>query len=327
MDASFPDTTHPAFPVRNEAYLSSSDKLAAKGSLIVSCPHAGRLFPNREAFERRILRPMLALDGRGDTFTDWLAVSAKDHGGIEVVSTIAPIFLNVGRSVHSLHPKTVRGALDTLTCDPSDIYAEKGQGLVATTCFFTGEPIYAEGDVPDEAEILDRIAGYYTPFHDRLQAHIDATHDQHGYAFVLDVHSCPTFAGEGEPDATGSRRPDIILGSAGGGQNGSCSDEITKMASDLAIDFGYSIGVNNPYQGGFITQRYGAHNADNGLRTEALQIEFARSTYGLNQDTLEINSRENFEKVQDFMDRLLKNLSEYARQQSSCMMGLPPFPG
>jgi len=327
MNAQFSDTIHPDFAVKREAFLVSSANLAAKSPLIVSCPHAGRLFPDREEFERRVLRPMVALDGRGDTYTDWLSVSAPDYGAIQIVSGVAPIYLNVGRSVHSLHPDMVRGSLETLTCDSDDVYAAKGQGLVATACFFTGEPIYEINYVPDEVEIQQRIQRYYVPFHDRLRQHVEATHEKHGYALIFDVHSCPDFAGEGEPDAIGSKRPNIMLGSAGGGGHGSCSDELTKRAVSLAMRFGYSVEVNTPYKGGFITQTYGAHNSDSGLNTEALQIEFARSVYGLNADTLQIESEEKFEKAQVFMNKLLAEISEYAQCQSSGFPGLLPFPG
>lgn len=316
MTLSFPEGMYESMPVRQEAYNASTAEDAAESPLIVSCPHAGRVLPGGEDFERRILLPVLDLDRRGDTYTDWLSMHAKDVGAVQIVSTVMPMFLNVGRSVKSLHPDTVRGGLRELDRDPGDIYAPRGQGLVATTCFFTGKPVYGDGMAPDEAEIQERIDRYYTPFHDRLKTHVDATHRKHGYALVFDVHSCPTFAGEGEPDATGTRRPNIILSNAGGGAQGSCPDKLVQVAARLAEGYGYTVKINTPYKGGFITQTYGAHNQADDMNTEALQIEFARSTYGLGERTLDILSMRRFEKAQRFMNELLKAMAEYAGQRA-----------
>ena len=307
---------HPPLLVSRRGVLANNANPVARSPLIVTCPHAGRNFPDQGAFQKRLLVDLVELDRRGDTYTDWLSIAASEAGAHHIICTTAPAFINVGRSLGSVHSDHVRGSLTTLRPDPNDIYAEKGQGLVSTTNF-TGGNIYQDGQLPDEREILDRVSQFYTPFHDFVDQYARATLQKHGYVLVFDVHSCPTFATTLEPDVTGTRRPDIILSNNGGGSKASCKNELIGMAAGFAATHGYSVGLNIPYKGGFLTQKFGAHNnSDKKGSMESLQIEFARGSYGLNQETLEIEDPRAFEKAQKFCTGLIRILSDYATGQA-----------
>ena len=60
---------------------------------------------------------------------------------------------------------------------------------------------------------------------------------------------------------------------------------MTKKIINYFYDYNYSLSINDPYSGGFITKFYGKPME----RVHVLQIEINRSLY-MNEDTLEIKS-------------------------------------
>ena len=48
------------------------------------------------------------------------------------------------------------------------------------TRFFTGEPLYRDGQAPDTAEVQRRVATYWRPYHDTLQAEMTRLRAEHG---------------------------------------------------------------------------------------------------------------------------------------------------
>ncbi|MCB1563161.1 MAG: N-formylglutamate amidohydrolase [Alphaproteobacteria bacterium] len=283
---------HPSFAVLEEAYRLSSASMAAPVPLVVVCPHAGRYFP--DGFEDIIVADLADLeeiDRRGDTFTDWLSMGAPNTGALQIVSNIAPAFLNVGR------------ALDEAA--EQHLYGDKGQGLVSAKTYHTGAAIYPEGRFPGTDEIEARIRRWYQPFHDRLEKIVEATKEKHGCCMVFDMHSCPQ-----KSYVAGNISYEVILSDASGR---SCDPEIIEIAQNVAQSYGYRVGVNNPYTGGFITQKFGAH-ANRG--TQSLQMEIVRPVYGLeDQGSIAISNRSKFQGAQYFTQTFIEELARYMRNR------------
>ncbi len=70
----------------------------------------------------------------------------------------------------------------------------------------------------------------------------------------------------------GSRRPDIVLGDRFGR---ACEPQTLQMARGLFQQAGFSVAVNYPYAGGFVTEHYG--RPEDGV--EAIQVEINRDLY------------------------------------------------
>jgi N-formylglutamate amidohydrolase len=121
---------------------------------------------------------------------------------------------------------------------------------------------------------------YYRPFHNELQA---ALSDKE-IKGLFDCHSLYGTGPVGAPDA-GKERKDVIL-SNNGDDTGSedpvlgkttCSAEILHVMRNAFQRYGFSVSINDPYAGGFITNHYGRVLAGTGRI--AVQIEINQDLY------------------------------------------------
>ena len=96
---------------------------------------------------------------------------------------------------------------------------------------------------------------------------------------AIDCHSMPSST---MADPT-TARPDFVLGDRFGT---SCSGELTRLAGRSLEGLGYSVALNKPYAGGYITEHYGRpHKAQH-----VLQIEINRALY-MDETTFEKSAR------------------------------------
>ena len=288
---------------------------------LITCPHAGLITP--EGFEKTLAADTSLLEflARGDVFTDWLTAHAPHLGATQIISTVSPSYLNVGRATTSINPNDVRSCLTELPYNLNDIYVKggQGQGLVAVKTLYGNKPIYAEGQAPDEAEIAQRITQFYDPFHQALEQQVTGNLDKHGYSLLFDIHSCPSTGTPKDKDA-GDPRHDIILSNKAEGN--SCSSELIDKTRVVAEEAGFSVQVNYPYTGGFNTQKYARHpsgfyeDMPFGERgSESLQIEFSRAAFGFNEETLEIEDMAAFLKMQRTSALIMDTMAQYVRRQ------------
>lgn len=307
--------THPEGPDFH-GYRLRSPKPGISTPLIVSCPHAGIHIPPRVIHALAV--PEAEVLARGDRFTDWLTVNAPKFGATQIISTIAPTILNVGRAITSLDAKDIRGGAGNLVTE-LDKYTDKGkgQGIVAFKTLYDGQPLYSPGHEPDAAEIQNRIDTYYTPFHDKLDKLVLDTRKKHGYALVFDIHSAPSIGTHADVD-TGKKRADVIF-SNNSGENGASADPVLLAElMDLAREHRLTSDMNYPYRGGYVTQAYGA-NGPKGEKNviEAFQIEYSRAAIGIDERTLKLKDRARFESVQHFTNAMLQHLANYATDKAA----------
>ncbi len=145
---------------------------------------------------------------------------------------------------------------------------------------YHGRAVYAPHAIPDEKEIKDRLTTYYRPYHRQLQKAIERP-DIKG---LLDCHS---LKGTGPPEApdAGKKRKDITLGNNGGpagevnpARGGTtCTSDILNFIKRIFEDKGFSVSINVPYAGGFITTHYGRALVERDKM--ALQIEINQNLY------------------------------------------------
>ena len=199
--------------------------------LLVSLPHVGRDLP--AALRARTVERAHAVED-----TDW-------H-----LDALYGFVRGMGASL--LVPRLSRFVVD-LNRPPEDAPMYPGvnnTGLCPTT-FFTGEPLYHDGQAPAAAEVAQRLQTCWQPYHAALQAELERLRAEHGHVVLFDGHSIKSEL----PWLFEGRLPDLNLGTAGGA---SCAPALrTALARVLAAQDGYTHAIDGRFKGGYITRRYG----------------------------------------------------------------------
>jgi N-formylglutamate amidohydrolase len=122
---------------------------------------------------------------------------------------------------------------------------------------------------PGTAEIAERVAQYWQPYHAQLSAEIRRIKARHGYCILLDAHSIVSEA----PRFFSGRLPDLNLGTADGA---SCDPALAEAAfAILSGARGFTAVHNGRFKGGYITRHHGRPAEG----VHALQLEMAQSCY------------------------------------------------
>ncbi|MEP6634373.1 MAG: N-formylglutamate deformylase [Luteimonas sp.] len=217
--------------------------------LLVSLPHDGTRVPDGIA-ER------LTDGARRVPDTDWhvarLYAFARDLGASVLVPAHSRYVIDLNRSE-----------------DDVSLYPGQNTTGLCPIVRFTGEPVYRDGQVPDEAEIRARVERYWRPYHAALRGELDRLHALHGRALLWEGHSI-----KGElPFLFEGRLPDFNLGTANGK---SCSPALqSRLEAVLAAQDRYDFVANGRFKGGYITRHYG--DPANGM--EAVQLEISQRIY------------------------------------------------
>jgi len=217
--------------------------------LVIDVPHAGTHVPD-------VLVPRLTAVAQTVPDTDWhvekLYAFAASEGATLFCATHSRYVVDLNR-------------------DPSGeaLYAGADNTELCPTRTFGGETIYVGGNALAQAEVADRIATHFAPYHAALAAEIARVRGSHGFAVVLDGHSIRSVV----PRFFEGRLPDLNLGTASGA---SCAPVLEACAAHvLAGAKGFTHIVNGRFKGGWITRRYGRPHEG----VHALQLEIAQDCY------------------------------------------------
>lgn len=217
--------------------------------VLISIPHAGTHVPAEMA--ARMTSEALALPD-----TDW-------H--VERLYDFAPS-LGAGLIV-ATHSRYV---VD-LNRDPSGkpLYRGADNTELVPLTTFGRDAVYRPGLGPDTAEVEDRVAKYWRPYHEKLAAELDALKARFGIAVLWDGHSIPSHV----PRFFTGRLPDLNLGSARGAS--AASDLVARVMNTLQSTNSFSSVLDGRFTGGYITRHFGRPHAD----IHALQLELAEIAY------------------------------------------------
>ena len=223
--------------------------------LIISMPHSGLELPAD-------LAARMTSVARSLKDTDWHIPQLYDFAS-ELDATVIKanysryvVDLNRPASGESLYP----GQATTGTCP-------------AIT--FEDEPLYLAGQEFEEAELSERIAAYWQPYHDALAAEIERIKTEHGYCVLYDAHSIRSHV----PRLFDGELPTLNLGTARGD---SCAHELgDKLEQVLANQSDFQWVANGRFVGGYITRHYG--KPEQGVH--AVQMELAQSAYMAEDDS------------------------------------------
>ncbi|ODN70994.1 N-formylglutamate amidohydrolase [Methylobrevis pamukkalensis] len=242
--------------------------LEQTSAFVFDSPHSGARYPRDFLASSRLDSSRIRLSE--DSFVDEIFATAVLHGSPLLKAHFPRAFLDVNREPYELDPKMFSGRLPSYA-NVRSLRVAGGLGTIARVVSEADE-IYA-GPIPVE-EAMRRIDTYYKPYHAALRRLLAHTHQRFGCTVLVDCHSMPS-AARGELRG----RTDIVLGDRYGT---SCSRIVVEAAHAILEDLGFSVAVNKPYAGGFITEHYGrpARNF------HALQIEVNRGLY-MNEKTFE----------------------------------------
>ena len=264
-------------------YTFRNNEIAMRLPFVISIPHCSKLIPAE-------IRPAIALEEEE-------VLDCTDRGTREIFSQY-PV-----RTV--LWARWSRVVVDL---NRSHLQRDS-TGVVPEVDYFQRR-IYKEGFAPDGAEVRRRLRRYYWPYHDRLK---EALQDRE-VKVLFDCHSLSRIGPPGAPDRLQWRK-DIVLGNNGDG-NGeredsrgtiTCDPDTLLTMKEVLEESGFSVSINHPYAGGFITTHYGEELFSKGKM--AVQIEINQSLYmdytnpGLRMDM-----------VSDVSRRLGQALREIARR-------------
>jgi N-formylglutamate deformylase len=146
--------------------------------------------------------------------------------------------------------------------------SSRGMGLIRRDVL-PGVPMYAWP--LSVADVRDRLAHCYEPYHDRLAALLDAAHARWGFSVHVDCHSMKT-VGNAMNEDCGRARPDLVVSDLDGS---TCDARLFAWVVEALRSLGYGVGLNDPYRGGELVRRHGRP----GERRHSLQIEIKRALY------------------------------------------------
>jgi N-formylglutamate deformylase len=217
--------------------------------LLISMPHVGTHVPSG-------LAARFTPEAREVHDTDWhlecLYDFAQDLGASVLVATHSRYLVDLNRPPdnENLYP-----GQDTTGLCPVDT--------------FDKAPLYAAGDVPDEAEISARRDVVWLPYHQQLQTELARLKAVHGSVVLWDAHSIRSVV----PRFFEGQLPDLNLGTANGA---SCDPGLAQTLLGIgqaATD--YQAVLNGRFKGGYITRQYG-RPADG---VHAVQLEMTQRCY------------------------------------------------
>lgn len=233
--------------------------------VVVASPHSGSVYPAR--FLAQTAVPLAALRRAEDAFVDELFSAAPALGMPLLAARFPRSFVDANREPYELDPGMFEGPLPR-PLNHRTTRVAAGLGMIPRVAA-SGEAIY-RNRVPSQ-EIEHRLETCWRPYHAALSTLVEQTHRQFGTVLLIDAHSMPSSASGAGPRER-DHRVDIVLGDNHGE---SCAPDLVDAAECWFASHGLKVQRNQPYAGGFTTQRYGRP----GLNRHALQIEINRSLY------------------------------------------------
>ncbi len=216
--------------------------------VVVSVPHAGIEIPPQHA--QHLLSLWVA---RKDTdwWVDRLYGFTVELGATLVRTAVSRTIVDSNR-------------------DPSGASLYPGQATteLCPTTTFDGEPLYAAGRAPDEAEIANRRGTYFDPYHAALAGEIARLRRIHPTVVLYDCHSIRSRV----PRLFTGELPNFNIGTHSGA---ACSAVLTSQIESLCNASGLSRVTNGRFKGGYTTRHYG--RPDSGVH--AIQMELACRSY------------------------------------------------
>ena len=219
-----------------------------RAPLVLSLPHAGTELPR--PFEERLVSTWRARKD-ADWWLDRLYDFAADLDATVVSTTLSRTVIDVNRDRNGV--PLYRGLAGTTLCP---------------TTTFDGEPLYRDGQAPQDDEIDERRTRWYDPYHLALDDEVARLRTEHPKVVIYDCHSIRSRV----PNLFDGTLPVFNLGTDGGR---TCDPALSAAVAAACRCSGRSHVVNGRFRGGAIVRRLG--RPASGLH--AIQMELACRGY------------------------------------------------
>ncbi len=262
-------------------------------ALVLDSPHSGTHYP--ADFDYACELPTLRR--AEDTHVEKLYDFAPGLGVAWVEALFPRSYLDANRNTTELDETLLSAAWPgELATDPVVLSKVRlGKGLIWR---FTddGVPIYQR--LLSVAEVQQRIAQCWQPYHAAVAQAIDAAHARHGCCIHINCHSMPAVASSHATDYPGLAHADFVVGDRDGS---TASPALTQLIADHLAGLGYSVEINHPYKGVELVRRYGNPAA----QRHSIQLEINRRLY-MDEHTLEISG--GFAQLKESLQTLVQRL-------------------
>lgn len=257
----------------NFAPATSISSITGRRALVLDSPHSGTRYPD----DFRFACPHAALRQAEDTHVEKLYDFCPELGAAWVEAHFPRSYLDANRNVTEVDTSMLDapwpGVLET---DPQVLSKVRlGKGLIWR---FTdqGLPLYER--LLSVAEVQNRIATCWQPYHAAVAQAIDAAHSQHGYSIHLNCHSMPAVSASHATDFPGLVHADFVIGNR---DESTSSKALALLICEHLSAMGYSVAYNHPYKGVELVRRYGNPSQ----HRHSIQVEINRKLY-MNETTL-----------------------------------------
>ena len=251
-----------------------------RAPLLVSLPHVGTWIPDDQ---RARYAPRAFATEDTDWYLDRLYAFVKDLGASLLVPRASRFLIDLNRPPEN-----------------TPMYAGANNTELCPTRFFTGEPLYRDGQAPDVGEIARRVTTYWAPYHDALAGELVRLHALHGHAVLFDGHSIKSEL----PWLFDGTLPHMNLGTANGS---SCAPELRNaLAAVFAAQMQFTHVVDGRFKGGHITRHYG--RPQSGIH--AVQLEMCWRAY-LDEAAPQRWSDEHAAAVQPLLRQLVQTMIDW----------------
>jgi N-formylglutamate deformylase len=217
--------------------------------LLISIPHLGTRIPDDIAAS---MTPAAQRTDDCDWHLDRLYAFARRLGASMLTPSYARYVIDLNRPP-----------------DGANLYPGQDTTGLLPVDTFDKEPLYLDGQLPDETEVARRRDIYWKPYHQALSDHLAALKAKHGKVLLWEAHSIRSHV----PRFFEGRLPDFNFGTANG------ASAVAGLAEALAAVVErhgvYTTIANGRFKGGYITRQYG-HPAEG---VHAVQLELTQITY------------------------------------------------
>jgi N-formylglutamate amidohydrolase len=230
-------------------------------SIVFATPHSGRNYP--QDFLDRIILDAHAIRASEDAFVDQLFLPVTEVGAPLLAALVPRAFVDLNRSCEELDPALI----GDMRSAGSSARVTSGLGVVPRVVA-AGRPIY-HGKI-SMVEAQARLQDVWHPYHQRLQALLDATRTKFGHVVLIDCHSMPHEATN--PGLRSKTSPEIVVGDRFGA---AADPKVVECVQAAFADAGFRVSRNVPFAGAYISQHYGKPKRGQ----HVIQIEIDRSLY------------------------------------------------
>jgi N-formylglutamate deformylase len=279
----------------NDAFIRH-DPAGARIALVLDSPHSGETYPPdfRHAPPRAIVRRA------EDTHVARLWRVAPALGATLLEASFPRAYIDANRGLADIDPE--------LLADPwpeplaPTRKTQQGIGLVWRMAR-DGMPMYDHRLT--SAEIRARIERFWQPYHDELEALLNARREEFGAVWHIDCHSMPA-VGDAMADDPGRERADFVLGDRDGT---TCEPEFTQFVAATISRLGYGVAINDPYKGVEIVRRHGRPAE----QRHSLQVEIKRTLY-MDEESLAPNA--GYARLEADLARLASDIGAYVQERT-----------